>query len=157
MKKENSSKQSKKGFTLVELLVVVLIIGILAAIALPQYQKASIKSVYATMKSLVHSIYDAQQRYFLDKGGYTLNFNNLDIDIGQEDGIGSYGQRYFPWGYCSLGKEYVYCRNDNMGYEKSYAGERLCLVYSDKSILHEICKQETDNSSPLGGRNYVYL
>ncbi len=70
-----------KGFTLLELLVVVLIIGILASIALPQYRKSVFKSRAARAMVTGKAINDAQKRYFLEHGEYTHEIDNLDIEV----------------------------------------------------------------------------
>ena len=58
--------KNKKGFTLLELLVVVLIIGILASIALPQYQMAVAKSRVASILPLIRAWQDALHLYELE-------------------------------------------------------------------------------------------
>jgi len=53
----------KKGFTLVELLIVVIIIGILVTLALPQYQKIANRAKWAEAVELASSIKSAQNLY----------------------------------------------------------------------------------------------
>ena len=77
MKKEN--KNLKSGFTLLELLVIVLIIGILAGIALPQYRLAKEKAKFAEAMQYVRPLYEAQQRYYLVNGKYAEDLKNLDV------------------------------------------------------------------------------
>lgn len=72
---------AKKGFTLIELLVVVLIIGILSAIAVPQYQYAVYKARYVQLISVVENVVNAQERYRLAMGEYSVKFDTLDIDM----------------------------------------------------------------------------
>ena len=73
--------KSKKGFTLLELLVVILIIGILAGIAIPQYQKAKEKSEAGQLLISIKALYDAQQRYYLVNEEYATKFDELDVNF----------------------------------------------------------------------------
>ena len=72
---------NNKAFTLIELLVVVLIIGILSAIALPQYRKAVFKARATEMLIIGRSIQKAEQIYKLANGNYTGNLEELDVQM----------------------------------------------------------------------------
>ena len=69
------------GFTLIELLVVVLIIGILAAVALPKYEIAVEKARAAEPLSVLKSLRDAQELYYMAYDRYTGNLAELDIQV----------------------------------------------------------------------------
>ena len=73
----------KKGFTLIEMLVVVLIIGILAGIALPQYNKAVEKARLSEGLLYVKTIEDTIQRYILSNGypSELVRLPDLPFDI----------------------------------------------------------------------------
>ena len=53
---------NKKGFTLVELLAVVLIVAILSGVALPQYRKVVEKARLSEAESMMRTIYDSSER-----------------------------------------------------------------------------------------------
>ncbi len=59
---------SESGFTLIELLIVIAIIGILAAIAIPQFNQYKTRSYDADAKSNLHNIYVACKSYWGDVG-----------------------------------------------------------------------------------------
>ena len=74
------------GFTLVELLVVILIIGILATLALPLYQKAVDKSRVAEAVTLLDSLGKAEELTYLSHGYYTQNMDELDLSFPKKAG-----------------------------------------------------------------------
>jgi type IV pilus assembly protein PilA len=62
---------NSSGFTLVELMVVVAIIGILAAVAIPNYQKYQAKARQSEAKIALASIYTAEKSFNSENGSYT--------------------------------------------------------------------------------------
>lgn len=108
----------KRGFTLLELLVVVLIIGILAAIALPQYRKAVAKAELAQIINVTKSLKQAQERFYLTNNKYATSINGLDISInnpnvrcyvGTADGgyVSCYSDKFGLWSYMTI--KYTEC------------------------------------------------
>ena len=83
MKKLNSKKSGKKGFTLMEMLIVVAIIAILVAIAIPTYTNALTKAKEATDLANVRAYYaETVMKHMLDDEAYTDldEENTLTID-----------------------------------------------------------------------------
>lgn len=75
---QRSAVRNSSGFTLIELMIVVAIVGILAAVALPAYQKHILKAHRAEAKSFMLNVAQLQQQYLLDARAYASSISALN-------------------------------------------------------------------------------
>jgi len=94
MKSFLTSLKRQTGFTLVELMVVVAIIGLLSAVAIPNFRKYQAKSKMSEAKLQLSSLYTAESAFFSDFNMYSTCLSYMGYNPSPER-----AQRYYAIGF----------------------------------------------------------
>jgi prepilin-type N-terminal cleavage/methylation domain-containing protein len=92
-----SGRKGRRGFTLVELAVVIVIIGVLASFGVPQFMKSVERSKAAEAFNFLSAVRSSQERYQAREGKYASVFSDLDLQW-KVDGSGNPVLKYFTLG-----------------------------------------------------------
>lgn len=84
-------RTSRKGFTLMELLIVIIVIAVLAAIALPRFINSGLRSKESSLKADLKLYRSAIQTFSNDTGAYPANLNDLAVTTAPASGLDSAG------------------------------------------------------------------
>ena len=77
MRKRHMQRSSENGFTLLELIIVIAVIGILATIAMPALKQVPIRANEAVLKTNLHTMRDVIDQHYGDKGKYPTSLEAL--------------------------------------------------------------------------------
>lgn len=107
MKQSLKKMWNKKGFSLIELMIVVAIIGILAAIAIPNFQRFQAKSRQSEARANLSGLYTTQKAFFNEWQQYFADFINIGYrpegTLRYETGFGAAGAVVAPVTYTGPG------------------------------------------------------
>ena len=91
-------KSTRSGFTLVEILIVVVILGILAAIVIPQFTEASTEAKLSSLCTDLQTLRSQIELYKIQHNDFPPSFANFEAQMtGQTDIDGNVGTDYGPY------------------------------------------------------------
>ncbi|HEY4300816.1 MAG TPA: prepilin-type N-terminal cleavage/methylation domain-containing protein [Candidatus Didemnitutus sp.] len=95
----NKNIKSTKGFTLVEIMIVVVIIGLLAAMAIPAFQKVRQSSQDKAVLNNARQLSAAADQYFLENGVSTVSLAMLVGSSNYVKAVNTVANETYPTGY----------------------------------------------------------
>ena len=126
--------KNNKGFTLIELIMVTIILGILAAVAVPRYMGTVSQAEAAAEKAVVDALKAAVENYatqeFLEKGRYDYPSNPFElVDVDGYCGDCPDGMVDGSWMYFSLGEDLHEIRHQRRDNSLWYWQYDLSLIH----------------------------
>ena len=131
---------NKKGFSLIEMLTVVIIVGILSSVAIPQYRKIMEKGRFTKAQAMAKSLYDSCERLVAEFG--VESWVDLPASKKQIDDLDVVGVDVLPLGFNIasngvLGKGFVYTisGNCNVNIRKLEGNYKADFVFTGSEFL----------------------
>jgi type II secretion system protein G len=143
-KERNEAVRARVGFTLIELLIVVAIIAILAAIAVPNFLEAQVRSKVARVSTDIRAIVTALETYHVDNNKYPPSINPQTSST-YVPRVRSYKPLTTPVAYLTSGVQDVF--NTNEGVPAGFsARDQHVLVYWSSDFLVRYAPNGIDGS-----------